>query len=322
MEESPSKILSFSPELIHRSVSGFCELYRVNRQGRFRVLKCLKEEFKGKEPYEGFLRKEFEIGYSLDHPNICAYYGFHKEEGMGNCIEMEWVDGLTLEAFLEQGKPDKNLEEKLLEELCDALSYLHSKQVIHRDLKPSNILITHKGNTVKLIDFGFSDSDSHSILKASAGTLVYTAPEVLAGQEADVRSDIYSLGLILYRFSRRYRQVARKCCETKPWRRYGSIQEVRKALSSLWSLVPGMLFLLLVVAIVLYPYVSRRLSQEDAPVTEMDTLVPSPADSLPLLKEETSPVPARKAPSAPKEDSSVGEDVIDELFRQATELFD
>lgn len=312
------------PQLIHSSEAGYCDLYRINRQGRFRVLKCLKPEYRGKDLYERLLRKEFEIGYSLDHPNICEYYSFRKSESLGHCIEMEWVDGRTLEQLLTTGQPEKALAEKIADELCDALSYIHSKQVIHRDLKPSNILITHRGDTVKLIDFGFSDSDSHSVLKVSAGTAVYTAPEVLKGKEADVRSDVYSLGLILSQLSRSFRRVARKCCEPQPWRRYASAAEVKKALHSRWPVLSGMVFILAVSAIVLTPYAAKWFGKEEAVVVPADTITVPPADTL-----ETVPgSPARSTPpvkqkeAKPATEATVDEAAIDELFRQATDLFD
>ncbi len=312
------------PQLIHGSETGYCDLYRINRQGRFRVLKCLKPEYRGKDLYERLLRKEFEIGYSLDHPNICEYYSFRKSESLGWCIEMEWVDGRTLEQLLATGQPEKALTEKMADELCDALSYIHSKQVIHRDLKPSNILITHRGDTVKLIDFGFSDSDSHSVLKVSAGTAVYTAPEVLKGKEADVRSDVYSLGLILAQLSRSFRRVARKCCEPQPWRRYASAAEVKKALHSRWPVLSGMVFILAVFAIVLTPYAAKWLGKEEAVVVPADTITVPPADTLETVPESParSTPPVKQKEAKPVTEATVDEAAIDELFRQATDLFD
>ena len=315
------------PLLIHSSEAGFCELYRIDRQGRFRVLKCLKPCFRGNDLYENLLRKEFEIGYSLDHPNICEYYSFRHSEELGNCIEMEWIDGRTLEVLLNGEKPGNDVEDKIADELCDALSYLHSKQVIHRDLKPSNILVTHKGNTVKLIDFGFSDSDSHSILKASAGTAVYTAPEVLKGSPADIRSDIYSLGLILSRISRRYNRVARKCCEQHPWRRYQSVSQVKTALHSLGPLFAGLLFIAVVAIFALAPFIGKLFPKKEMPTVPVDTAITQSADTIKAPEiEEVTPrsLPAIPKPKATKpiQEESVDEGVIDELFRQATDLFE
>ena len=312
------------PQLIHGSETGYSDLYRINRQGRFRVLKCLKPEYRGKDLYERLLRKEFEIGYSLNHPNICEYYSFRKSESLGWCIEMEWVDGRTLEQLLTTGQPEKALAEKMADELCDALSYIHSKQVIHRDLKPSNILITHRGDTVKLIDFGFSDSDTHSVLKVSAGTAVYTAPEVLKGKEADVRSDVYSLGLILAQLSRSFRRVARKCCELQPWRRYASASEVKKALHSRRTLLPGILFILAVFAIVLTPYAAKWFGKEETVVVQADTIAVPPADTLETVpgSPASSTPPVKQKEAKPATEATVDEAAIDELFRQATDLFD
>lgn len=322
---SPSGQLQ--PRLIHSSEAGFCELYQVDRHGRFRVLKCLKPAFRGNRLYEDLLRKEFEIGYSLDHPNICEYYSFRHSEELGNCIEMEWIDGRTLEALLEEEKPESQVQDKMADELCDALGYLHSKQVIHRDLKPSNVLITYKGNTVKLIDFGFSDSSTHSILKVSAGTAVYAAPEVLKGAQADVRSDIYSLGLILSRLSRRYRRVSRKCCEARPWRRYQSAAEVKKALHSHGPLFSGLLFIAIVAAFALAPFVGKFFPKAAVPPAPADTTITQPADTVkaPVLEEAAPPSPPAVTPkpkaAKPIQEETVDEATIDELFRQATDLF-
>lgn len=332
--QEPSEPDSSFLDLIHRSESGFCDIYRINRMGRFRVLKCLKPEFRGNVTYEGLLRKEFEIGYGLDHPGICQYYSLRQVEGLGNCIEMEWIDGRTLEELTSVEHPGAALCDSIIDQICDALSYMHSKQVLHRDLKPSNILVTHKGDVVKLIDFGLSDSASHSVLKIPAGTAIYTAPEVLKGAEADVRSEVYSLGLVIATLDARHRQVVRKCCEAHPGRRYASVADAKKALHSRWPYVSGVLFILLIAAFALYPYVSKWLSRPDVaaeppqPVTvPVDTSALTPADTL-SMNPPSSVAPAKRAKDAPAKepaasnDEPVDDGLIDELFRQATELFE
>lgn len=325
-------------EQLHSSESGFCDLYRINKMGRFRVLKCLKPQFRDSPTYEGLLRKEFEIGYGLDHPNICQYYSLKQVESLGNCIEMEWVDGSTLDRFVAEEHPGPTVSDAIIDQICDALSYIHSKQVLHKDLKPSNILVTHKGNVVKLIDFGLSDSSGHSVLKIPAGTVVYTAPEVLKGAEADVRSEIFSLGLVIASLGPRHRLVVRKCCEPSPGRRYASAAEVKKALHSNWPFASGVLFILLVVAFALYPLLSRWFSHPDTPAisepapAQIDSGRFSPKDSIPSSASISS-TPSIKAsqgkqkePAATKPADSQGETVdeslIDELFRQATDLFE
>ena len=217
-------------ECIYQSESGPSMLFRTAREGKFRVLKALKEEHRADPFYQGLLRKEFEIGWELDHPGICKTLDFREVEGLGPCIEMEWVDGCTLEELYAHGPIDKMLEQQLFSEICDALSYIHRKQVYHRDLKPENILVTHKGSHIKLIDFGLSDSDTHATHKESAGTVVYAAPEVLRGEPADARSDIFSLGRILFEVSDRYTGIALKCMDRKREKRYASAEEVKAAL--------------------------------------------------------------------------------------------
>ena len=328
-----------SLERIHASRGGYSEIYRVDRMGRFRALKCLKPERRGDPLYENLLRKEFEIGYGLSHPNICEYYSLQEVEGLGTCIEMEWVDARTLETLLAQeGQPSPAVSDAILDELCDALSYLHAKQVLHRDLKPANILVTFTGDHVKLIDFGFSDSDSHSILKTAAGTQEYAAPEVLAGGRANVRSEIWSLGLIIATLTRRHGEVVRKCCARNPRLRYASVAEVRTALHSRAPLWSGVLLILFIVLGSVFAFLSNREASTpipepkaeatDSTVVQADT-APPPTDTIPLPAD---PTPRQPAPAASRtnatqkeaaqEGETVDPAVIDDLFRQASELFD
>lgn len=184
-------------ELIHSSKDGFNDLYRVSKNGRFFIYKALKPEYAGNIMYEDLLRKDFNIGFSLQHGHICQYYAYVNIPEIGNAIVMEWIDGLTLEEMIPQLRKDKVLARKIIHELCSALDYMSQKQVYHRDLKPENIMVTHNGHNVKIIDFGLSDTDSYGSYKAPAGTRMYASPELLAGEQIDGRSDIWSLGIIL-----------------------------------------------------------------------------------------------------------------------------
>ncbi len=210
-------------ELLYESKDGYAVLYLGNSGGRRRVYKALKKEFRGDRVYEGLLRKEYEIGAQLDHPNICQFFGFVNVDGLGNAIEMEWVNGVPLDSAMPSGR---KLKYKLVGQLCDALDYMHSRQIIHKDLKPSNILVTHTGHVVKLIDFGFSDSDSHTVLKVPAGTLDYASPEQTAGLPLTPESDIYSLGKVLAYMLPGERGVVSKCLRHDPNRRPASAGEV------------------------------------------------------------------------------------------------
>jgi serine/threonine protein kinase len=214
---------------IYTSQDGYNSLYRCQRFGRLHVLKALQPAYRGQTLYETALHKEFVIGYQLEHPNICHILGWEHLERLGNCILMEYIDGITLKELISHNLLTRDLAYKIIEELCSALSYMHSKQVVHRDLKPSNILITHNGNNLKLIDFGLSDCDDFSILKQPAGTRYYLAPEVLEeGHSLDLRIDIYSLGVILgemaeYIKDKQLATISRKCTQRKPERRYSSM---------------------------------------------------------------------------------------------------
>ena len=217
-------------QLVHRSETGFAEIWRATKFSQFVVLKALKEEYREDAVYEALLRKEFEIGYSLNHPAVCRTWHFRDHPLLGHCIEMEWVDGVPLDQRFSTALPDEELFRKIAAELCDALAYLHSRQVIHRDIKPSNILITHNGDNVKLIDFGLSDSDDSAVLKMAAGTKDHIAPEVLEGRPADVRTDIWAVGKVLSGLTRGHRRALRKATAPDPARRYPHIGAFKKAL--------------------------------------------------------------------------------------------
>lgn len=372
-------------ELVSSSPESYCDIWRADKDGRFRIYKALKSEYAGDQVYERLLRKEFEIGYSLDHPNICEYYAFVNLPPLGNCIEMEWIDGCSLDSLLPRGTVGKTLAVKIINETCDALSYMHSKQVVHRDLKPSNIMLTYNGNNVKLIDFGLSDTDAHSVLKGSAGTQVYASPELISGKTVDFRSDIFSLGCVIDRLSPTYARVARKCCQRAPAKRFQSALDVKKAIERK-PLAPFAVAAVAAVALVLlgsalwltHPWsrpagnVAGLPSLTDTlPGTSEDSPALSPA-SLPIdnqtgteqqmgriedfdksglnepsartksdspggAKEDSPGKPKNQTPgkpmnrtpekpgkmdNAPKKSQQSDKEAIDELFRQATELFD
>lgn len=216
-------------ELIHTSKDGFNELYRICKSGRFFVYKALKKEYRGNPMYEDLLTKDFNIGFSLTHPGLCQYFAKISHPEIGNCIVMEWIDGCTLEELISSGHIDKMLAEKIICEICDALGYMHRRQVIHRDLKPENILVTHNGQNVKIIDFGLSDADSFAAFKAPAGTKIYASPELLAGEPIDNRSDIWSLGVIIGETHAYYRNVAARCLLRDREKRLASAEDVKRA---------------------------------------------------------------------------------------------
>ena len=212
---------------------------------------------------------------------------------------MEWVDGVTLADFLSKGHPGKTTLRKIALQLCDALSYLHSKQIVHRDLKPSNILITHNGNYVKLIDFGLSDADSWSILKGPAGTESYAAPELLAGDPVDNRTDIWSLGKVISLLLPAERKIARKCMMENPVERFQNVDEIKSSLERKRRIWP--LFFACAAALGIIVVLGRWFGSAHQP------------DAHQLVNERA---------EKPDTTTVIDAEAIDELFRQATEMID
>lgn len=320
-------------ELIHSSEEGFNELYRGSKNGRFFVYKALKKQYRGNSLYEELLKKDFNIGFSLSHTGICQYYGMIDYPSLGNCIVMEWIDGRTLENLINDGHADSRLVRKIICELCDALDYIHKKQIIHRDLKPENIMITDNGNNVKIIDFGFSDADSYCSFKAPAGTKAYASPELLAGENIDARSDIWSLGVIINELSGRYRHVSSRCLRRDKEKRYSSTAEVKKAvlhesarkIRNLTTIAA----VLITAAAVLY---TLYINKEPAIPETMHVETEATTAITDTVKTDPAPVPAevpdeatkRKAPTSevPQDNSSesLDADALDDLFKDAAEL--
>ena len=262
LQENNSEMISSFHSIKEIETKGYSCLYTATKFGKKVILKGLKQEFKKEIFYQDLLKKEFEISYSLDHPNIVKIIDFQNILNIGDCIVMEYVEGVTLKEFVEsqqdnettsrdvthytdenkhdvigasckvsrsQGRIDKRVYEKIFNELLDAMEYFHSKQIIHRDLKPDNILITSNGNNVKIIDFGLSDADDYVILKQAAGTRKYAAPEqLIPNNTIDCRADIYSLGIILKNnFPKSYHKIAEKCAQQDKEKRFSSAGDIR-----------------------------------------------------------------------------------------------
>ena len=244
IQENNSEMISSFHSIKEVETKGYSCLYTATKFGKKVILKGLKPEFKKERFYQDLLKKEFEISYFLDHPNIVKIIDFQNILNIGDCIVMEYVEGVTLREFVEsqrdnkttsqrvgeaQNRRDKRVYEKIFNELLDAMEYFHSKQIIQRDLKPDNILITNNGNNVKIIDFGLSDADDYVILKQAAGTRKYAAPEqLIPNNTIDCRADIYSLGIILKNnFPKSYHKIAEKCAQQDKEKRFSSVGDIR-----------------------------------------------------------------------------------------------
>ncbi len=282
---------------------GHCRLTKAQRYGMWNVLKGLKPQYSSDQQYVEMLSKEFALMVGLTHPNIVRTYGHENVPELGECIVMEYVDGRTLADFIAE-KPSLEQRKQVVRELVDALSYCHKKQIVHQDIKPSNILITHDGNHVKIIDFGLSDSHEWAILKEPAYTKAYAAPEQLAGEEVDNRTDIYAFGIILKQmFPNRYGLVIRKCLQPQREKRYSSVEVVLNDIQHADRRRKRMPIVAIALAILigLAIFIGSRFVQKEEPaVTIPDTLAVehNDKDSLPVENSAINEIPQPTKPSA------------------------
>jgi hypothetical protein len=210
-------------------------LYRARRWGRYYVLKGLAPEHRDDPSCREFLSKEYQIGVQLDHPHIVRVNSLEEDLKAGLCIVMEYVDGLNLDEWLAT-KPTAAARKRIFRQILDAIVYCHDRQIWHLDLKPSNILITKDGMTAKIIDFGLSDNSGFAF-RQTGGTRKYAAPEQLAGETADHRSDIYALGGLLKRmFPHRYGRAVRHAQRPDPGKRPQSVAALEKLMHPRWWL--------------------------------------------------------------------------------------
>lgn len=151
-------------------------------------------------------RNERQILAALDHPNIGRLLGGGTTEDGSPYFVMEFIDGQPLYRYADQRGLSINDRLRLFTQICDAVQYAHQKQVIHRDIKPNNILVSDTGAS-KLLDFGIakvlnpeivSDSTPQTTLGVRLMTLEYASPEQVQALPVTFRSDVYSLGVILY----------------------------------------------------------------------------------------------------------------------------
>jgi serine/threonine protein kinase len=251
---------------------GYSLLTRAKRNGRWWMLKGLKDPYRQDSVYRLMLQKEFDIMSQLQHPMVVSVFSLEEVEGLGLCIVMEWIDGITLKEWLAQGNHSRKQRRHVADMLMEALAYVQSRQTQHRDLKPSNIMLTNDGQHLKLIDFGLSDTDSHTILKAAAGTEGYMAP--------DGSSDIYSLGCILreLRIGWLSRMVIRKCCASSN-QRYTDFTTIKRDLHRCWQWPRRILLIVCFVALATGLYQMNRMHTQQG--------LQMVSDSLKVLKEES-----------------------------------
>jgi serine/threonine-protein kinase len=187
------------------------EVWRAHDPGIDRVLaiKLLKPEFRRNPEYAARFLREARAAGALAHPNIVTIYDVGEADGHPY-IAMELLDGASLDVVLTRdGSLPTDLVLAIGSQLASALSYAHLSGVVHRDIKPSNVMLGRDGRSIKILDFGIArmaeadlaHADRHSLqtqIGEVLGTPRYMSPEQALGQTVDGRSDLFSVGVLLY----------------------------------------------------------------------------------------------------------------------------
>lgn len=263
---------------------GMGEVYRAHdpRLDREVAIKILPSHLNQDSNLRARFEREARAVSGLHHPNICVLYDVGRQDEV-DFLVMEYLEGETLSARIEKGPLPLNEALKIAIAVAGALGAAHRKGIVHRDLKPGNIMLTDTG--AKLLDFGLAkyeppvaaeEETMTTVLTGDAqvvGTLPYMSPEQLHGRVADVRSDIFAFGAVLYEmltgrraFQRRHNietiaavdreeprplhefvkgvpddleRIIRRCLRKRPAERYASMSEIERKLEHCRPLASG-----------------------------------------------------------------------------------
>ncbi len=183
-------------------VGGMAVVYKAfdNQENRVVAVKILKEEFISNEEFVRRFKNESKAIAMLSHPNIVKVY----DVSFGDLIQyivMEYIDGITLKEYIErEGSLRWKDAVHFTIQILKGLQHAHDKGIVHRDVKPQNIMVLPDG-TIKVTDFGiarFARSEQRTITDKAIGSVHYISPEQARGERTDEKTDIYSVGVILY----------------------------------------------------------------------------------------------------------------------------
>ena len=308
-----------------------CDTFRVKLYGKLHFLKRLKPEYAGDIRYQEALRKEFETGYRLEHPNLVRYLLLDNDS-----ILMEYVDGETLSQRLADNpdyfKKPQNTD-KFVRQLLAVLSYLHSHQVLHLDLKPDNIMLTRINDDVKLIDLGFCYTDTFA--DTQGHTSSFAAPEQLSiihipEQSSPTRSlcplsiqtDIYAFGKVLEFLPDHtiYNKVIARCTAEQPADRYQSVEEILHDINHKHRYFLWVAVIVLVVALI-SAGLSLFTHQKSEPTTIIEEVS---TDTLTILPKDTTHQLEQSPAIQPKQQTSekdIQTQLKDDLNRQIDQVY-
>ena len=179
---------------------GMSDVYKAKDHvlGRIVAIKVLKAEFSEDVNFVTKFRTEAQSAAGLEHPNIVNIYDVGSENGL-HFIVMEYVEGITLKTYVEKkGQLSFKEATSIAIQVARGIEIAHSKEIIHRDIKPQNVIISTEGK-VKVTDFGIARAISSNTISAEVmGSVHYASPEQARNGFVDGRSDIYSLGIVMY----------------------------------------------------------------------------------------------------------------------------
>ena len=205
VEPSRMKIahFEFDPQTDRLGEGPQSEVFRAvdNKLGRTVALKILRSNVLIDERAAERFEREARHTTSLAHGNIATIYEYDKDpKTEASYIAMEYLEGRTLDKIVKDGPLSFSEGTRIGLQVASALSHVHRRGIVHRDLKPANIMVQEDGS-VKLLDFGICRASNESNITQSGmlvGTVLYMSPEQVRGEEIDVRSDVFSLGSVLY----------------------------------------------------------------------------------------------------------------------------
>ena len=183
-------------------VGGMAVVYKAydNIDDRTVAVKILKDEFLASEEFRRRFKNESKAIAVLSHPNIVKVYDVSYGDKL-QYIVMEYVEGITLKEYIEQqGVISWKETVHFTTQILRALQHAHDKGIVHRDIKPQNIMLLENG-TIKVTDFGiarFSRSETRTMTDTAIGSVHYISPEQARGDITDDKSEIYSVGVVMY----------------------------------------------------------------------------------------------------------------------------
>ena len=234
---------SYSDVILLRE-GAMSRLYRVSKAGKYLVIKTTKDN---SAMQLAMLKREYELSIKLDHYHLPHFYTYDTNTPVGPGFVMEYIDGRNLTQFLSEN-PTIDTRRRVFRQLLDVVAYIHKNGIIHNDLKPENILISRTNDDVKLLDFGFCNSDAHYLTKNLGGTREFASPELIAQSDhIDARSDIYSLGRLMELiFPYNYRSYSKKCLRKNPEERWENVDQLIRA----WRRSSHPIYLILIAVLI------------------------------------------------------------------------